>query len=97
MTEKVVTVEFQIILDLQKQVGILIGQNAEIMRTNSRIENSIIDLTERIISLENKDYKDEGIKQIRNKSADRRWEISRHTITAGISVIITWLCSKVFH
>ncbi|HBE80361.1 MAG TPA: hypothetical protein DDW65_21645 [Firmicutes bacterium] len=97
MDEKVITVEFQVILDLQKQIGILIGQNAEMMKTNSRIENTLDDVTERIINLENKDCKDEGAKQIKNKSADRRWEISRHAITAGISVFITWVFSKVFH
>lgn len=94
--EKVIMVDIQIILDLQKQVGILIGQNSEIIKTNSRIEDTLINLNERIVNLESKEYKDEGAKQVKTKSADRQWEITRHGITALISAGVTWICSKVF-
>lgn len=71
-----------------RQLGILIGQNQEILNHVNRINGSIADLNQRIIPLETARNEKNGATRIKSTIVQRGWRIIELIIAAILGVYI---------
>ena len=78
----------EILLDMQKQIGIIDGRTTQILEQVTKINGRVSKLEDRVDDLEKASDISTGAKSVREKLWGKAWEVSKLVISAGIGAAV---------
>ena len=81
----------EILLDMQKQIGIIDGRTAQILEQTTKTNGRFTDLERRVDDPEKASDLSAALKSVKEKAWAKAWEVLKLVISAGIGAVVAMI------